>query len=675
MNQVVERPPGTAAGAHSEMKLLIESGQVLYADARLLREFDLVETPDAFHTLIAALDPALSVVLGRVFAEASRGPSPGHWYKLDHRLECSAASSSRPDGALNIELRVRPMPAVLSEQHPVSIGSFGIADRTCSIARELRFAQTIMDALPAMFCVFNSSGVVIRWNRCFQEHSGYSVGEFGSLHFDQIFRTNRLSTLFADNVFGPVKLEDALLTRSGYQMPVLLSVEIAAFGSDTYLIVSAYDMRPQKRVERQLGRAAYFDPLTRLPNRVSFLRKLKDRLSDTTVSAPALLLLDIDRFRLINDGLGERVGDGVLRTLATRIRVAIRETDYVARFGADEFAVMLDYSNGQAEIDALVGRIMRIFSTSLPIEGSRLVLSASIGVVTPEYCSTNATDLVRAADSALHQAKDRGFGQVVAYDPVMRDETQRRIELLSDLHAAVANEELRCYLQPIFAAGNLGTAGYEALVRWQHPIHGLLQPMEFLDVAEAGGAIPLIDEWMLAAVLGQLRKWHVGQQRREHWISVNVSPRTLAGSGLDTYLARLRQESPEIIQSLRIELTETALFCDESMTLARLHCLCDLGVKLILDDFGVGFSSLTHLQRFPIAGIKIDRRFVQLVAQLGRDQTMVHALVDLAGRLGLSVTAEGVEEPAQLACLRDMGCELLQGYLLGHPREMTDDHG
>lgn len=657
------------------MPILIEGGDVLYADTRLLRVLDLLEVPSSIQSLLASLDPALATGLGRAYADAQKGPTISPWTSMGKTLQCRSIGKTRVDGTLSVEISVRRGGDIAQTSESGSTGNFfGVVERMTNIARELQFAQTVIDGLPAMFALFNSNGKIIRWNRYFQTATAIDQDSVCKLSFDDLFRENKLSTLFAGDLCnGPYRSEDSLVTESGFHLPVQLSIEVVAFGCDTFLVLSAHDLRVQKRIERQLSRAAYFDALTRLPNRARFVRTLQERL-DRGQGSLAMMLIDVDHFRSINDGLGEDTGNKLLRSLATRLRVATREHDYLARFGADEFAVMLDGIESDEQVEEISSRLLRVFGTMFAVEDSRITLSACVGIVADTSFSDRAEDIVRAAESALYRAKERGTAQIVRYEVGMSEETHRRLELLSELRSAVDSDELRMYLQPIFSSSSSSAVGFEALVRWEHPRLGLLGPEKFVDLAEASGVIGLIDEWMLVRALAKLQEWSACPETQHLWISVNVSPRTLVGKSLDGYLAILEPTPPQIVSRLRVELTETALLGDENIALERLNRLKKLGPKIILDDFGAGYSSLTHLQRFPIDGLKVDRRFVDAVAEQGRETDMVSTLIELARRLDLSITAEGVESQLQYDCLRDMGCELQQGYLMGVPVDATSSN-
>lgn len=416
---------------------------------------------------------------------------------------------------------------------------------------------------------------------------------------------------------------------------------------------------------------ALHDALTRLPNRVLFMNRLEQairRYERSTGAMYSVLYLDFDRFKVINDGLGHSVGDGLLLGISERLTSVVRPSDTVARLGGDEFALILEDISSLEDAVAVAERILNCLTQPFDLEGRELRISASIGVVASRLDHECADDILRDADIAMYRAKMLGQAQFVVFEPEMRSRVAHKVALESELRSAVERRELMVYYQPIVSVGDGAVTGVEALVRWLHPERGFVSPAEFIPIAEESGLIVEIDRWVLYRACRQLKLW------QEDWpeandlaLNVNLSGRQFLQKDLVSDISSLLLRTRMDPRHLRLELTESVLLNSTSQVRESLAALKGLGVQLHLDDFGTGYSSLSYLHRYPIDAIKIDRSFINQMVQNGDSAELVRTIVSMAHNLRLKVVAEGVEMAEQLAVLRSLGCEFTQGFLFSKP--------
>lgn len=440
-------------------------------------------------------------------------------------------------------------------------------------------------------------------------------------------------------------------------------------GELTELVCVARDVTERKAAELQLAHQALHDSLTGLPNRTLFLDRLRHALRRRVrrgTGVLAVLFLDVDRFKVVNDSLGHGAGDRLLIDVAGRLDEALRPADTVARFGGDEFTVLCEDIAGELEAVAIAQRIVDVFAEPFEVDGREVFLSTSVGIALATGTVTDparSEDLIRDADAAMYRAKERGKARYELFDAALRDQAMRRLELENALRRAVERGELRMHLQPEIAVAGGAIVGFEALVRWQHPERGLLSPAEFVPMAEETGLIASIGEWVLREACAEASAW----ADRELTISVNVSARQLGDGGFVDLVDTVLRTTGLAPQSLCLELTESAVIECGATTLSTLNGLKRLGVQLAIDDFGTGWSSLGHLRRFPIDVVKLDRSFVSGLDREPQDVSIAAAIISLAHALGLSTVAEGIETGEQLAVLASLGCDLGQGYLFARP--------
>jgi diguanylate cyclase (GGDEF)-like protein len=431
----------------------------------------------------------------------------------------------------------------------------------------------------------------------------------------------------------------------------------------------------RSRSEADIRHQALHDPLTGLPNRTLFVDRLAVALAQARRREAwvAVLFLDVDNFKLVNDSLGHGAGDDLLLKLSARLDESLRAGDTMARFGGDEFVIICGDISGAEEAIAIAERTTAVLHHPFVVGEVEHRVTASIGIALSRGADRDAEDLIREADAAMYRAKARGRGGYEIYDEAMRDRATARLRTENQLAHAITNGELRLAYQPIVALGSGETVGVEALVRWEHPERGTVAPLDFIPIAEDTGLIVSIGEWVLAEACRQHAAWR--QSRPDApplWMAVNLSARQVALPNLARVVADALRDNAMDPAHLRLELTESSLMEDPEVALTTMNALRDLGVQLVLDDFGTGYSSLAYVQRFPIAVLKIDRSFVANLGEESPGAAIVAAVVNMAKGLRIDVVGEGVETEAQAAALQALGCQYAQGYLYGRPMPAED---
>ncbi len=462
------------------------------------------------------------------------------------------------------------------------------------------------------------------------------------------------------------------------------------------VLLSVTDISANRQLQARLRHLQMHDPVTRLPNRTLFFEQLsaaleREAYDEAGTGRIGLVYLDLDGFKAVNDTLGHRVGDRLLTAVAERLtrcadEAALLRTagtaagaPLVARLGGDEFALLVEDSTGTEQLADLADSVLKALQAPFDLAGQRLSVSASIGVVERQSTSTTATGLMQAADTTLYWAKADGKARWTLFDPERNAHRMTRQALSSTLRAAVGRGEFVLEYQPLVGMAEGEVRGVEALVRWHHPQFGLLTPNRFISLAEEDGSIVQLGRWILATACRQARRWQIDHpERAPIFVSVNVAVRQVWDSDLVADVAEILAETGLAPHLLQLELTESALMGSAGRPLQALKALSDMGVRIAIDDFGTGYSNLAYLSRLPVSVLKLDGAFVRGFQYEGAeegvaagddgqpnpaDEIIVEALVQLAHRLGLSVTAEGVETDAQASRLRRLGCDTGQGWL------------
>jgi diguanylate cyclase (GGDEF)-like protein len=439
----------------------------------------------------------------------------------------------------------------------------------------------------------------------------------------------------------------------------------------------------RRRAQDQLVHDALHDPLTQLGNRKLFLNQLGhflQRAQRTPGYQFAVLFVDLDRFKSINDGLGHQAGDQLIVAAARRLGACLREGDLVARdhapetghavarLGGDEFTILLDdIASTQAAV-VVAERLMAALSEPFELDGQQVFITASVGIALSASGYTDVQDVLRDADIAMYHAKQNGRARWMIFDQAMQQAALRRLQVEAELRAALPAAQLFLCYQPIVSPRDGIIRGFEALVRWRHPERGLVAPIEFIPIAEEVGLIGQIGEWVLQTACRQLHAWQQ-QCAQRLTMSVNVSAVQFTDGSLVDQVTRVLAQTGICPGSLKLELTESAVMADPEHALAMFQQLKALGVGISLDDFGTGYSSLSHLRRLPIDTLKIDRSFVSQMDRDSEKRQIAELVIMLARVLGLDVVAEGAETEAEVALLRDMGSDFVQGYYYFKPLE------
>lgn len=421
------------------------------------------------------------------------------------------------------------------------------------------------------------------------------------------------------------------------------------------------------------------DPLTGLYSRAAIKQHLDDRLSQGGDAAPtvALLFLDFDRFKLVNDSMGHEAGDSLLRQIAGRLETAFdgdarfeEASLFVGRLGGDEFVVIVEGWSDRCLVGQLADRLHDALANTYVIAGRSVHSSVSIGVTTSEHGYGCADEMLRDADTAMYAAKNAGRGRTSWFDKSMHDAVRDAIELENDLRAAIARDELFIVYQPIIDLDSAAVTGFEALIRWRHPTRGLVRPDQFIPIAEESQLIRAIGRWVLRQALQHLAAWRGRFAEVNNAVmNVNLSRVQFADPGLTDFIGQTLAEFDLPADALCLEITESTIMLDYNHSIALLHRFQDLGIKLAMDDFGTGYSSLSRLHDFPLDAIKIDRAFIANLTGNRDYAAVIHAITALAGNLGFSVVAEGVETHEQIAELQALACHKGQGYLFHKPAE------
>ena len=439
-------------------------------------------------------------------------------------------------------------------------------------------------------------------------------------------------------------------------------------GSDShtsYVLMIADDVTDQHAANARIHHMAHHDNLTSLPNRVLFSQRLNEalQLSKITHRLTATLCLDLDNFKNVNDALGHQIGDELLRGIAKRLRFVLRERDTLARVGGDEFAIVLPSLPYIDKAYQIAQRLIEAVKPPISIEGHSLTVGLSVGIAIADSSDDTPEHLLRCADMALYEAKRNGRNRYEMFREEMDEAARKRRDIELDLRDAITSKQLKLYYQPITDSAHDEVIGYEALMRWNHPINGLIMPMDFIPIAEETGLIHSIGAYALHEACHEAASW-VGNQT----IAVNLSPVQFKNSSLISVIESALSESGLAPNRLEVEITESVLLDNNNANVATLARLKELGVRIALDDFGTGYSSLSYLRSFPFDKIKIDKSFINDMQDSREALAIIRAITGMSRSLDIQTTAEGVETPEQFRRLKEEGCSLFQGYYFGRPQ-------
>jgi diguanylate cyclase (GGDEF)-like protein/PAS domain S-box-containing protein len=540
---------------------------------------------------------------------------------------------------------------------------------------EERFRR-VFDVSAIGMVLVSLSGIVLRANEAFCRLLGCEYGTLETLRMDQLVdaadaaREQVLLEQLVDGTTAVVALEKCYIDRGDGSMistQTVISLLTEPSGPLCYLY-QVSDLTERKRAEAQLERLAYYDPLTGLSNRTHLRHEIERLLSTARRKSEALavLFIDLDRFKQINDTLGHEIGDLLLETVACRLRSVLRESDCVGRQGGDEFVLVLPGINAPRKAASIAEKVRKVISKPMQIAGHSLIITPSIGVSLFPSDGQDGQTLVRNADAALYAAKGEGRNLVRFFRPELTEQMRERLELESALRTAVAQSEFVLEYQPLVRPADGEILAFEALVRWQREDERV-EPNRFIPVAEETGLIIQIGEWVLGAACMQAARWpmHIG-------LNVNCSPRQFQDSGLYEVVVRALNQSGLAAERLCLELTEDVMLSSSASQAENFRRLRAIGVSLSVDDYGTGYSSLAYLKRFEPDTLKIDRMFVSDMIDHPTSAAIVSATIVMAHNLGLKAVAEGVETPQQAAFLCAQGCDVVQGFYFARPLSPED---
>lgn len=518
-------------------------------------------------------------------------------------------------------------------------------------------------------------------NRALCHILGYTEDEMLETGFQSFTHSEDLDTVsrYVGQLLGEQvhtnPLEHRYLHRLGHTVWVTLSASMVrdSESRSPHLIFQVQDITDRKRAEEQLVHNAFHDSLTALPNRALFMEHLKLSLSRGQRNPArmfAVLFLDFDRFKIINDSLGHIVGDQLLVAIARRLEDATRPGDTVARLGGDEFTILLEDITNVEEAVAFAERIQQEIAVPFKLGEHEIFITASIGIALSDIGYKSSEDMLRDADTAMYRAKSSGKARYALFDSGMHAQALNLLQLETDLRHAVARGELFMLYQPIVSLNNGQIVGFESLVRWRHPKRGLVSPADFIPVAEETGHIIAIGQWVLEESCRQMQLWQASSTHAaDMTISVNLSSKQFTQTDLTEQIRRILKQTGINPNQLKLEITESVVMENTETSVAMLQQLRSLGVQISIDDFGTGYSSLSYLHRLPIDTLKIDRSFVMRMGENSENAEIVRTIIALARNLRMSVIAEGVETIEQLEQLRSLECDNAQGFLFARPLE------
>jgi diguanylate cyclase (GGDEF)-like protein/PAS domain S-box-containing protein len=568
----------------------------------------------------------------------------------------------------------------LADSVSLALGSAELIEDMHRRESEARFGSLVRNASD-LITVVDGDGIIGYQSPSIERILGYRADEVHGTPFQELLAPNehgRLTALLG--VQSPrgsaSSFECTLCHADGRSMRFeVLATNLLEDEHVHGIVLNGRDISERTAFEAQLAHQAFHDPVTGLPNRALFSDRVQHALTraDRERSTVAVIFLDLDDFKTVNDSLGHSVGDDVLREVAVRMLEAIRSTDTVARFGGDEFAVLLEDVAGPQGVADMADRIVAAFALPVHVQGKDIVIPASVGIAlagpSVDEDTVDADELVRNADAAMYICKRDGKGGYRVFEPAMHESVLERLELRAELQRAIETQQFELYFQPLVRLDTGAVVGLEALSRWNHPTRGLVPPGQFIPLAEEMGLIVEIGRWVIEEGCRQAAGFQASLPREAALrLGVNLSVKQLQHPDIVADVRHALEESGLDPETLVLEITESVMMADAALAARRLHELRALGVRIAMDDFGTGYSSLSYLSRFPVDILKMDRSFLTPdgVVEL---RSLAAAIVSLGSTLNLEVVAEGIELPSQLATLRALGCGTGQGYLFARPMD------
>lgn len=691
---------------HETHKLLLSVGAVALAALLGASVFAAVAGPASADRVVEQLIPALgagllvyvvnsAVIAGAIGISSRRDPfevwSEKYRWLAPHYLALSASAYAMAMSYLAlgfIGMTIFALPAAVlwfgmrQYSNRTRADVMRLQEQSVVLRRSEERFRSLVEHAPGIVAVINQDGSM---QQLIPQRSG---GTFRRAQRMDSLETmvhpsdvSRFQSLLSDMSSDPDHLVEAELRMRDHPehawreyAAVLKNLsETPAVGG---IVVTAHDVTEQKSLETQLRHQAFHDPLTQLPNRALFTDRLEHALESVGSRAGrvGVMYVDLDRFKTVNDTFGHHVGDEVLVTVAKRVAPTVRAGDTFARFGGDEFTVVLDGISDEQEVEAIAARIQERIAEPIEVGGDRILITATIGAaLTQPGVAISARDLTRNADVALFHGKEEGRARTKIFNDQLDPYTIERYQLERDLREAVENGELTLFYQPEVDMVAREVIGFEALVRWQHPTRGLVPPDEFIPLAEENGTITELGRWVLEESTRQAAVWQRELFEGRHFtIGVNLAAQEFFEPDLVDRVREAIARHGLNPATLRIEITESVLLGDTSVADNIFHDLKELGVELAIDDFGTGYSSFGYLRRLPADIIKVDRSFISSIDRDEREISIVRAVVAVADALGMGVTVEGIEREEQAAIMIEMGATHAQGYLFSPPRPAAE---
>ncbi|MCV6627260.1 MAG: EAL domain-containing protein [Cellvibrionaceae bacterium] len=551
-----------------------------------------------------------------------------------------------------------------------------------ALRKSEQHVRQIMDSLPVLVGARNRDGVYIFANHALAKFLGTSVDDiqgrsihdYGHLYLSDLSQLQALDLKVIESGRGNEVIDEIYMIDNGrhylqtHIMPLDFNDEVVSLSVST-------DVTEQRRAQAKMEHMAYHDSLTNLPNRLQLVERLEHELrrAQRHHYYGAVLFIDLDQFKTINDSLGHPVGDAVLKEMAARLSNSVRQEDLVARQGGDEFVVILTVLDTEASVAALKAgeiaeKIRQRLSAPFYYGEMELRVTCSVGVVIYPDQKASVHELLSFADTAMYQVKDKGRDAVEFFNEGMADQVSRQLTMEGDLHRAIESNQFELYYQPKIDTNDLRLVGAEALIRWRHPSKGMISPAEFIPVLETSGQIIEVGGWIIEQACQALQRWQLqGLWREGMRLSINISPRQFRSPSFVKDVVDVLQCVDIPPQSLDMEVTEGVVIQGVEETINKMRSLIQSGVSFSLDDFGTGYSSISYLKRLPVTTLKIDKSFVRDIAENHSDRVLVETIIAMGRLLGLELVAEGVETEEQLQLLREYGCPLFQGYYISPP--------
>ncbi|HEX4431048.1 MAG TPA: EAL domain-containing protein [Frankiaceae bacterium] len=664
----------TTPGAPALRRLVATDGDFVLTvtpEGRLLAASESVQT-------VLGWDLAECAVGGILTAIVDEGQQAAMRHVLKQVVTFGGARSTLQLSAARGRLWVDVAAKQLTDQpgSPIHISARDVSDDLAA-ARELAASEqqwrVAFEHSPIGGAMLSTSGAILVANKALARMVGWRVHELTHMDVTEIVESQGglpwqewWEGLLSGNSESH-STDRTLVTADGERLwSRLTGAVVVSTEGDNGVILQFEDVTSRRQAELELANRALHDGLTGAPNRFLTHQWLGSALDDSPGSRVGVLYCDLDRFKIVNDSLGHAAGDSLLTQVADRLRAVLRPEDLLGRVGGDEFVVIVEGVRTTAELADVASRMAEALDEPFELGGHRHAVTLSLGGSVGAHPDT-ADEVLMRADMALLRAKRLGRARYVAFDVAHdRVTTREDLQLEDDLRTSFGSEQLRAFYQPIVSLGDLVVVGHEALVRWEHPSHGLLPPDRFLELAESSGLIRPLGGWMLAQACQDAARDAAGLAPGG-WVAVNVSPSQLARSGFADNVISMLDKTGLSPSRLHLEVTETALIAASATLSDELEQLSRLGVRIGLDDFGTGYSSLSLLQKFPVHMVKIDRSFVQPVLEDRSARAIVKAVLSMCDDMGLPTVAEGIEDQDQLELLRELGCSHGQGYLFGRP--------